>query len=50
MIPPQALPQPGVAREPLLRALQLLQNIVEPRQTLPILLTRQRRAGWLDVA
>ena len=26
-----------VAREPLLRALQLLQNIVEPRQTLPIL-------------
>lgn len=26
-----------VAREPLLRALQLLQNVVEPRQTLPIL-------------
>jgi DNA polymerase III subunit beta len=26
-----------VAREPFLRALQLLQNIVEPRQTLPIL-------------
>ena len=26
-----------VAREPLLRALQLVQNIVEPRQTLPIL-------------
>src|SRR5262245_35285652 len=26
-----------VPREPLLRALQLLQNIVEPRQTLPIL-------------
>jgi DNA polymerase-3 subunit beta len=26
-----------MAREPLLRALQLLQNIVEPRQTLPIL-------------
>ena len=29
--------QVQVAREPLLRALQLLQNIVEPRQTLPIL-------------
>jgi DNA polymerase-3 subunit beta len=26
-----------VSREPLLRALQLLQNVVEPRQTLPIL-------------
>src|SRR5581483_2671415 len=26
-----------IARDPLLRALQLVQNIVEPRQTLPIL-------------
>ena len=37
-----------VAREPLLRALQLLQNIVEPRQTLPILanvLIEARREG-----
>ena len=37
-----------VAREPLLRALQLLQNIVEPRQTLPILanvLIQARESG-----
>lgn len=39
-----------VAREPFLRALQLLQNIVEPRQTLPILanlLIEARNGGLL---
>jgi DNA polymerase-3 subunit beta len=41
-----------VAREPLLRALQLLQNIVEPRQTLPILanVLIEAREGLLGLA
>ncbi len=41
-----------VAREPLLRALQLLQNIVEPRQTLPILanVLIEAREGGLRIA
>jgi DNA polymerase-3 subunit beta len=41
-----------VAREPLLRALQLLQNIVEPRQTLPILanVLIEAREGGLRLA
>ena len=41
-----------VAREPLLRALQLLQNIVEPRQTLPILanVLIEARDGGLRLA
>ena len=39
-----------VAREPLLRALQLLQNIVEPRQTLPILANVLLRQLSVDAA
>lgn len=41
-----------VAREPLLRALQLVQNIVEPRQTLPILanVLLDARSDGLQVA
>jgi DNA polymerase-3 subunit beta len=41
-----------VAREPLLRALQLLQNVVEPRQTLPILanVLIEAREGGLRLA
>jgi len=41
-----------VAREPLFRALQLLQNVVEPRQTLPILanVLIEARDGQLRLA
>ncbi len=41
-----------VARDPFLRALQLVQNIVEPRQTLPILanVLIEAREGELQVA
>ncbi|HLE44194.1 MAG TPA: hypothetical protein VJB36_09285, partial [Methylomirabilota bacterium] len=39
-----------VTREPFLRALQLLQNIVEPRQTLPILASARRVTSRVTTA